>query len=157
MKPSLVRRMLIVGVVPLIALAAGSWILHAEAISTSVSQPFVAAVRQPAQAAQSAEPRKGLAAWIEEEVPDIATDDEISAFHNLRTDEEREQFISSFWLRRDPTPGTPANELKDEYYRRIAVANRRFVSGPLQPGSKTDRGRVLIKFGEPEEVETHAQ
>src|ERR1019366_7332258 len=45
------------------------------------------------------------------------------------TDEEREQFIEQFWLRRDPTPDTVENEFKEEHYRRIAYANENFASG----------------------------
>ena len=56
---------------------------------------------------------------------------ERAAFKNLQTDEEREHFIEQFWLRRDPTPGTPENEFKEEHYRRIAYANEHFA--PAHP------------------------
>jgi GWxTD domain-containing protein len=92
--------------------------------------------------------------WLEEDVAYIIEARERAAFESLRTDEEREQFIEQFWLRRDPTPGTPENEFKREHYRRIAVANNRFAwrSGP---GWKTDRGRIYIMFGPPDEIESH--
>src|SRR5262249_47951007 len=67
--------------------------------------------------------------------------------------EECEQFIEQFWLRRDPTPDTVENEFKEEHYRRIAYANERFASGI--PGWKTDRGRIYIIWGPPDETETH--
>src|ERR1700721_624388 len=78
--------------------------------------------------------------WLEEEVPYIITDEERSAFLQLQTNEEREQFIEAFWQRRDPTPDTVENEFKEEHYRRIAYTNERFSSGI--PGWRTDRGRI---------------
>ena len=83
----------------------------------------------------------------------IISDEEKKAFKTLQTDEEREQFIEQFWLRRDPTPDTEENEFREEHYRRIAYANDRFASGI--PGWKTDRGRIYIKYGPPDEIESH--
>jgi len=92
--------------------------------------------------------------WLEEEVPYIITDEERSAFLQLQTNEEREQFIEAFWQRRDPTPDTVENEFKEEHYRRIAYANERFSSGI--PGWRTDRGRIYIMWGPADEIETHS-
>jgi GWxTD domain-containing protein len=72
---------------------------------------------------------------------------------SVQTDEERDQFIEQFWLRRDPTPDTVENEYKEEHYRRIAYANEHFASGI--PGWKTDRGRFYIMYGPPDEIESH--
>src|SRR5437879_703446 len=91
--------------------------------------------------------------WLNEEVGYILTDEERSAFLRLSNNEEREQFIEQFWLRRDPTPDTVENEFKEEHYRRIAYANERFASGI--PGWKTDRGRIYIIWGPPDEIESH--
>jgi len=91
--------------------------------------------------------------WLEEDVTYIITDEERRAFLQLQTNEEREQFIEQFWLRRDPTPDTPENEFKEEHYRRIAYANEHFASGV--PGWKTDRGRIYIIWGKPDEIESH--
>jgi GWxTD domain-containing protein len=91
--------------------------------------------------------------WLNEDVAYIITDEERTAFKRLQTDEEREQFIEQFWLRRDPTPDTQENEFKEEHYRRIAYANERYASGI--PGWKTDRGRIYIAFGPPDEIESH--
>ncbi len=71
----------------------------------------------------------------------------------LSNDEERDQFIEAFWQRRDPTPDTEENEFKEEHYRRIAYANEHFAAGV--PGWKTDRGRIYIVFGPPDEIESH--
>ena len=91
--------------------------------------------------------------WLEEDVVYIITDEERKTFKNLSTDEEREQFIEQFWLRRDPTPDTVENEFKEEHYRRIAYANERYASGI--PGWKSDRGRIYITYGPPDEIEEH--
>ena len=74
-------------------------------------------------------------------------------FKQLATDEERDQFIEQFWLRRDPTPDTVENEFKDEHYRRIAYANEHFAAGT--PGWRTDRGRIYIVWGPPDEIDSH--
>ena len=92
--------------------------------------------------------------WLNEDVGYIITDEERAAFKKLQTDEEREQFIEQFWLRRDPTPDTEENEFKEEHYRRIAYANEHYASGI--PGWKTDRGRIYITFGPPDEIEDHS-
>lgn len=91
--------------------------------------------------------------WLNEDVAYIITDDERTAFKHLATDEERQNFIEGFWLRRDPTPDTEENEYKEEHYRRIAYANERYASGI--PGWKTDRGRIYIMYGAPDETDSH--
>jgi GWxTD domain-containing protein len=91
--------------------------------------------------------------WIDEEVPYIITNEERAAFKKLTTDDEREQFIESFWERRNPNPGNPENEFKEEYYRRIAYANEHYASGI--PGWRTDRGRIYIMYGPPDENDSH--
>jgi GWxTD domain-containing protein len=91
--------------------------------------------------------------WLNEDVVYIITDEEKTAFKRFQTDEEREQFIEQFWLRRDPTPDTVENEFKEEHYRRIQYANDHFASGI--PGWKTDRGRIYITFGPPDERDEH--
>lgn len=93
--------------------------------------------------------------WVNEDVAYIIRSDERSAFLGLTTDAEREHFIEQFWLRRDPTPGTAANEMKEEHYRRIGVANQKFLAGSGTPGWKTDRGRIYITYGPPDELESH--
>jgi GWxTD domain-containing protein len=91
--------------------------------------------------------------WLDQDVAWIITDEERSAFKQLSNDEERENFIESFWQRRDPTPDTAENEFKEEHYRRIAYANEHFPAGI--PGWKTDRGRMYIVFGPADEIESH--
>ena len=91
--------------------------------------------------------------WLDEDVLYIITGDEKKAFFGLATDEERENFIETFWFRRDPTPDSIENEYREEHYRRIAYSNERYQSG--WPGWKTDRGRIYITHGPPDEIESH--
>jgi len=91
--------------------------------------------------------------WLNEDVLYIITPEERSAFLQLETNEEREQFIEQFWLRRSSNPDLPDNDFKEEHYRRIAYANEHFASGI--PGWKTDRGRIYIIWGPPDEIEAH--
>src|SRR5437763_16209119 len=91
--------------------------------------------------------------WLDEDVSYIISDEEKSAFKQLSNDEERDQFIEAFWQRRDPTPDTVENEFKEEHYRRIAYANDHFAAGI--PGWKSDRGRMYIMYGPPDEIESH--
>ena len=90
--------------------------------------------------------------WLNE-VSYIITPAERKAFLRLQTNEEREQFIEQFWARRNPDPGSGVNTFKEEYYRRIAYANEHFSSGI--PGWKTDRGRIYIMWGKPDEIDSH--
>src|SRR5713101_6609083 len=97
--------------------------------------------------------KKAYKDWLEKDVAYIITDEERKAFKKLATDDERERFIEEFWRRRDPDPDTDENEFREEYYERIAYANEHFASGI--PGWKTDRGRIWIMYGKPDETETH--
>src|SRR5436190_3209554 len=91
--------------------------------------------------------------WLTEDVTYIIAPDERNAFLQLATNEEREQFIEQFWLRRSSNPDLPDNDFKEEHYRRIAYANEHFASGI--PGWKTDRGRMYIMWGPADEVDSH--
>lgn len=91
--------------------------------------------------------------WLNDEVPDIITPDERQAFLGLSTNEERDQFREIFWQRRNPDPESPMNTAKEEHYRRLAYADEHFSSGI--PGRKTDRGRIYIIWGQPDEIESH--
>jgi len=91
--------------------------------------------------------------WLNEDVIYIISPEERQAFLQLDTNEEREQFIEQFWLRRSSNPDLPDNDFKEEHYRRIAYANEHFASGI--PGWKADRGRMYIMWGPADEVESH--
>jgi GWxTD domain-containing protein len=120
----------------------------------------VAAQKKPVGQDPSEKPRnvkpelkKAYKDWLDKDVAYIITDEERKAFKKLETDDEREHFIEEFWRRRDPDPDTDENEYREEYYERIAYANEHYASGI--PGWKTDRGRIYIMYGKPDELETH--
>lgn len=91
--------------------------------------------------------------WLNEDVIYIISPEERNAFLQLDTNEEREQFIEQFWLRRSSNPDLPENDFKEEHYRRIAYTNEHYASGI--PGWKTDRGRTYIMWGPADEVDSH--
>ena len=91
--------------------------------------------------------------WLDEDVVWIITDEEAKAFKSLSNDEERENFIEQFWLRRNPNPDSPDNEYREEHYQRIAYANEHFPAG--KPGWRTDRGHMYIAYGKPDSIDSH--
>ena len=119
----------------------------------TVSKPMSEKERKKQQERLRKELETPYKKWLQEDVVYIITDEEKKAFKALQTDEEREQFIEQFWLRRDPTPDTEENEYREEHYRRIAYANDNFASGI--PGWKSDRGMIYIKYGPPDERDQH--
>jgi GWxTD domain-containing protein len=170
---SSIRRVVTIALLlPVVALATGTWLVEAKTqapITTFILERASRRVpvarpqeqrttRQEAPAntqlqQRSAEGTQYLRRWPSQEVPDIITDEERAAFDRLNTDEQREQFIENFWARRDPSPGTIDNEFRNEYYRRIFITNQLFAAKAGKPGWQTDRGRILIKFGEPDDIE----
>ena len=113
---------------------------------------------QPEQDPQSkphkvkSEPDKAFKQWLEEVGP-ILTEPERHGWDKLQTNEEREQFIITFWRLRDRDPDTEENEYREAYYERFAYVNEHFTSGI--PGYKTDRGKIYLKYGKPDETESH--
>jgi GWxTD domain-containing protein len=91
--------------------------------------------------------------WVDEDVRWIITDQELQSFKSLSNDEERDQFIEQFWLRRNPNPDSPENEYREEHYARIAYANEHFAAG--KPGWRTDRGHIYIAYGKPDSIDSH--
>lgn len=89
--------------------------------------------------------------WLDEDALYIITAEERRAFLYLKTDDEREQFIEAFWRRRDPDLATEENEFRVEHYARITHADRHFAADGV-PGWATDRGRIYILHGRPDEV-----
>jgi GWxTD domain-containing protein len=91
--------------------------------------------------------------WLDEEVVWIISQKEKESFRRLKSDSEREEFVRTFWERRDPTPNTPYNEFKEEHYRRYQHALKSFQEGTA--GWKTDRGRIYIIHGAPDREYFH--
>ncbi len=91
--------------------------------------------------------------WLEEEAVYIITSREKEVFLDLTTDRERNLFIEAFWKHRDPTPGSSINEFKKEHYRRISHVNHFFGRRAPRAGWRTDRGRMYIILGEPNDIQ----
>src|SRR5712691_6282829 len=119
----------------------------------TVAKPLTDRQRRQQEARLRKELETPYKKWLDQDVGYIISDEEKKAFKGLQTDEEKDQFIEQFWLRRDPTPDTEENEYREEHYRRIAYANEHFASGI--PGWKADRGMIYIKFGPADETESH--
>jgi len=142
------------GVVATLGLIMGVLSLHASPPQDQDEQkPKASKEEKRRQKAMRNEMETPYKKWLSEEVPYIITNEERAAFKKLSTDDERESFIENFWERRNPNPGSPENEYKEEYYRRIAYANEHYASGI--PGWKTDRGRIYIMYGPADEVDSH--
>ena len=139
------------------------WVLFSGFMALGLALPVLNAAPQEQEKPSKAEKRRQKAIqkelespykkWLTEEVPYIITSEERASFKKLSTDDEREQFIENFWERRNPNPGSLENEFKEEYYRRIAYANEHYASGI--PGWRTDRGRIYIMYGPPDENDSH--
>ena len=83
----------------------------------------------------------------------IIHDKELDVFMQLTNNKERDIFIESFWNLRDPTPGTPQNERKEEIIERFDYCNYRLGSGAGRPGWMTDQGRIYMILGPPVSIE----
>jgi GWxTD domain-containing protein len=81
----------------------------------------------------------------------VSTKEERDTWKTLKR-EGKIKFLKEFWAKRDQTPTTPANEFKRDYLARVEYANRRF-RGTFKDGWKTDRGRVILVYGQPDEVQ----
>ena len=109
--------------------------------------------RYAAQKALRQELKGTYKVWLNQDVTYIISDEERKSFMSLSNDEERDAFIENFWLRRNPNPDSPENEFREEHYRRIMYANEHFPAG--KPGWKTDRGRIYIAWGKPDNIDSH--
>jgi GWxTD domain-containing protein len=83
----------------------------------------------------------------------LMTPSEQGIFSTLSVEGKR-SWLRQFWAKRDPTPGTVRNEEEEAFTRLVAEANRRYREGGSAaiPGWRTDRGRIFIKYGAPDEV-----
>lgn len=84
----------------------------------------------------------------------IMTKKELKLYKNLSGKESKEEFIKSFWKRRDPDPRTKINEFKVEFYRRVNYSNYWFwkTKSSKKKGWNTDRGRIYIILGPPDHI-----
>lgn len=90
--------------------------------------------------------------WPQGPVKWLMTDEELSEWEAVATDAEAQELIDLFWARRDPTPGTPVNEIRQGFEQRVEIADQTFKSGRTR-GALTDRGRVFLLLGGPTRIE----
>jgi len=85
----------------------------------------------------------------------IAQANEVERYKKLQGVESKRKAMYEFWLSRDQEKATAINETKQEYFRRVAYTNAQYRTG-FREGWKSDRGRVYIVYGPPDEIERHA-
>jgi GWxTD domain-containing protein len=95
----------------------------------------------------SAKKKDKFEKWMDEVNPIIA-DAEKAEFKKLKTEKEKEFFIKLFWAKRDPTPQTEKNELKEVYYKRLSHVKKAYIYG-YKKGAATDMGKAYLYFGKP--------
>jgi GWxTD domain-containing protein len=98
-------------------------------------------------------PRGGQWAMMIEVLGYVTSSGDLEPLRRARTDEERAAAWDEFWRRRDPRPETPRNEALLDLMRRVREANREFQA--LEPGWRTDRGRIYIRYGNPDQIDDH--
>jgi len=84
----------------------------------------------------------------------IASEEELALF-DLLSPRGKSLMLDKFWVRRDPDPATPENEYENEFWRRVEYVQTHFTN-PIRQGLETDRGKVHIVYGVPDEIEDHA-
>ena len=80
----------------------------------------------------------------------IATQTEISRYAKIDSLNAKREFLFNFWRSRNSDVTSPRNEFKEEYMKRVAYANQNYKSMG-RDGYLSDRGRVLLIFGEPDQ------
>src|SRR5262245_10195337 len=128
-------------------------------IGRSPSRPAAAALLAVAMIMQTpakdAKPSSDdlIKRWADGPVRYLMTSKEDSLVRGMKSVPELARFISEFWARRDPTPGTFENEFRRMYWERVLEADRSFRDSTT-PGWMTDRGKIFIVLGRPDDVQT---
>jgi GWxTD domain-containing protein len=94
-----------------------------------------------------------LEEWAKGPIRYILTREEERDFRRFETDNERISFIEKFWARRDPSPRTYENEYRQMFWGRVREANEKFRDS-AGPGWRTDRGKIYILHGPPDEIQS---
>ena len=88
------------------------------------------------------------AAWAKGPIQYFLTPEELTQWYALQSDADADAFIALFWARRDPTPGTPRNEFREDFEARVDGADKQLGTKTVR-GSMTDQGKTLVLFGAP--------
>ncbi|MCS7176342.1 MAG: GWxTD domain-containing protein [Candidatus Kapabacteria bacterium] len=89
-----------------------------------------------------------------EQIAYLATPQELEVARSLTDLRARQRFLFRFWLQRDPNPLTAVNEALEDFRSRVQYANTFFASPRWRKGWRSDRGRVLLKYGRPTQRES---
>jgi GWxTD domain-containing protein len=90
--------------------------------------------------------------WMVGAASRLATPEEINEYLTLQNDEQAEAFVERFWQRRDPSPGTPGNPIRETFDERAANADRAYSEAGLL-GHRSDRGVVRVLYGLPQKID----
>jgi len=84
----------------------------------------------------------------------VAEAGELSAWQSELSLDAKRRFLTTFWQKRDLTPGTARNERREGFYEAIAYANREYKEGGRKAvaGWRSDRGRIFARYGAPDDV-----
>jgi len=84
----------------------------------------------------------------------IARKGDSDSYAKLQTLESKRKYLFNFWKMRDQIPETPKNEFKEEYLERVHFVDEKYRTF-VKRGAKTDRGRVHLQYGEPDEIDNY--
>jgi GWxTD domain-containing protein len=84
----------------------------------------------------------------------IAISSETDQYKQLHGVEAKRQFMYEFWKKRNTDSVSDADDQRSEYLQRVAYADDHFGSGG-KAGWKTDRGRIYIMYGNPDQIDRH--
>lgn len=75
---------------------------------------------------------------------------------NSLTGDAKKNFLLRFWKKYDPDPSTPTNEFLLTFVERVKYADNNF-SFIGRKGRYSDRGRIYIRYGPPDQIERKSQ
>ena len=129
-----------------IVLAGGPW-------AATFSRGATSGTQMPTDPAEAMAIFEGdVEKWANGPVSYLFLREELEGWEELETDEERRGFIRWFWDRRDDDLRDNQHPFREGFYTRVASANQRFSGFPR--GWKSDRGRVWIILGRPDNLRT---
>jgi len=114
--------------------------------------PCLSAITSPEQ--ERSEWNRPVPEWYQGPVRYALTDGETKTYRSLSQQLERAAFIARFWASRDPDPRTPRNEAEEIFWQRVFAADELFGATTLA-GWRTDRGRIYIILGPPDEISSY--
>jgi GWxTD domain-containing protein len=91
-------------------------------------------------------------AWMVGAASRLATPEEINEYLTLQNDQQAAAFVERFWQRRDPSPDTPDNPVRQTFDERVANADRAYSEAGLL-GHRSDRGVLRVLYGLPEKID----